>query len=271
MDTPDDIAVPQPHADFLARALDQLSRDPRVVGIAAGGSYLTRSLDEFSDLDLVIAAEPATYADMMAEREAIARRLGPLLAAFTGEHVGEPRLLICLYGPPLLHVDLKFVDLATVRRRVEDPCVLWERDGLLSAALAEGDAVFPRPAPQWIEDRFWVWVHYGAGKIGRGELFEAVDSLTFLRGQVLGPLALAAAGARPSGVRKLEVAAPQLAREMEATIAGYDARSCAASLRAAAELYRKLRQGPAFGSVIRRDAAETAAMDYLAAIEARCD
>jgi hypothetical protein len=31
-----------------------------------------------------------------------------LLVGFTGEHVGEPRVLICLYGPPVLHVDLKF-------------------------------------------------------------------------------------------------------------------------------------------------------------------
>ena len=33
-------------------------------------------------------------------------------ATFTGEHVGESRVLICLYGPPLLHVDLKFVSLS---------------------------------------------------------------------------------------------------------------------------------------------------------------
>ena len=40
---------------------------------------------------------------------AFAAGLGPLLACFTGEHVGEPRLLIALYGPPPVHVDLKFV------------------------------------------------------------------------------------------------------------------------------------------------------------------
>ncbi|MER7057532.1 MULTISPECIES: hypothetical protein [unclassified Streptomyces] len=28
------------------------------------------------------------------------------------------------------------------------------------------------PDLQWIEDRFWIWVHYGATKLGRGELFE---------------------------------------------------------------------------------------------------
>ena len=50
----------------------------------------------------------------MAQRKVLAGTLGHLLHAFTGEHVGEPRLLICLYGPELLHVDLKFMDLAAL-------------------------------------------------------------------------------------------------------------------------------------------------------------
>ncbi|MBD0742863.1 hypothetical protein [Streptomyces sp. CBMA152] len=29
------------------------------------------------------------------------------MAGFTGEHVGEPLLIITLVGPPLLHVDFK--------------------------------------------------------------------------------------------------------------------------------------------------------------------
>lgn len=49
----------------------------------------------------------------------LAGTLGHLLHAFTGEHVGEPRLLICLYGPELLHVDLKFVTLEMLTQRVE--------------------------------------------------------------------------------------------------------------------------------------------------------
>ena len=49
------------------------------------------------------------YDEIMAQRMAFAGTLGHLLHAFTGEHVGEPRLLICLFGPELLHVDLKFI------------------------------------------------------------------------------------------------------------------------------------------------------------------
>jgi hypothetical protein len=251
------------HQDFLDRALPLLAEDPDLVGVAAGGSLPAGALDEFSDLDLVIAVEPGAYEAVIARRRAIAARLGPLLAAFTGEHVGEPRLLICLFGPPLLHVDLKFVALPDVAARVEEPAVLWEREGRLSAALV-GEARFPPPDGPWIEDRFWIWVHYGAAKIGRGELFEAIDMIDFLRKNVLGPLALARAGARPMGVRRIERAAPAAARAMEATIAKYDRASCIAALRAAADLYRALRAG-----VAPQQSAERAALDYLDEVGAR--
>ena len=262
-------SLPAPHRRFLSRALDLLAADPRIVGVAAGGSYATNTMDEFSDLDLVIAVEPGTHAAVLAAAKSIAATLGPLLAAFTGEHVGEPRLLICLYDEPLLHVDLKFVALADVARRVEDPAVLWQRGRRLSDALARGEARYPSPDPQWIEDRFWVWVHYVASKLARGEVFEAIESLNFLRVAVLGPLGLQRAGLRPTGVRRVEAQAPALARALRSTVAAHDARGCAVALRAAAELYRSLRDGSP-GLEVRRDA-EKAALRYLDAVEQRID
>src|SRR5437867_3946588 len=150
--------IPEPHASFLRSAIARLREDARLVGVGAGGSYLAGTMDEFSDLDLVIAVEPAAVVSVRDDRQKIARSLAPLLAAFTGEHVGEPRLLICLFGPPLLHVDLKFVRLSDASSRVEDPAVLWERDGRLSAALRVGRASFPKPDLAWIEEGFWVGV-----------------------------------------------------------------------------------------------------------------
>ena len=263
--------VPEAQAALLRRVVERLSADPRLVGVAAGGSYLTGTMDQFSDLDLVVAVEPAAFLEVLADRPRIAASLGPLLSAFTGEHVGEPRVFICLYGPPLLHVDLKFVALADAAQRVEDPAVLWERDGRLSAALREGTARYPAPDLQWLEDRFWVWVHYGAGKIGRGELFEAHDMLAFLRARALGPLMLQTVGARPNGVRRLEQAAAGWAREMQATVARYEPRSTALALREAAQIYRALRGAAAVPDLVVRREAEAAAMAYLDGILARRD
>ncbi len=200
-------------------------------------------MDEFSDLDLIVGVRPEHYEIVMRDRKTIAASLGPLLSAFTGEHVGEPRLLICLYGPELLHVDLKFVSVAEGESFGEDPV--------------------PAPDEQWIEDRFWTWVHYGATKIGRRELFEAVDFLAFLRLAVLGPLALQRAGARPTGVRKIEMVIPEFARELEKTIARYDPADCARALRECVRLYRSLR------GEVARNGGEGAAVGYLETIAAK--
>jgi hypothetical protein len=259
--------VPTRHAEFLRRASERLRQDSRLVGLAAGGSYLSRTMDEYSDVDLVVAVEPEAYATVLEDRQKLAASLGPLLAAFTGEHVGEPRVLICLYGPPLLHVDLKFVSLPEVADRVEDPAVLWERDGRVTEALRGGTARFPAPNRQWLEDRFWVWIHYVAAKIGRGELFEAQDGLALLRGRVLGPLILEEAGARPAGVRRLETVAPARAREMEATLAAHSPAACLTALRAASALYRALRRDAERSGLVRRADAEAAAMAYLDEVE----
>lgn len=251
-------SLPPTHRDFLHDALAILRIDSRIVGVAAGGSYASDSMDEHSDLDLVIAVEPEHVARVMAERAGIAASLGPLLASFTGEHVGEPRLLICLYAPVPLHVDLKFVAVPDLAERVEDPVVLWERDGRVTTALASGSAAYPRPDMKWIEDRFWIWVHYGASRIARGELFEAMDFLAFLRMVVLGPLALERGGARPQGVRKIEMAAPTFADRLRKTVAQHDAVSCAEALEAAVDLYRDLR-----ADVVSSSAVEVAATEYL--------
>jgi predicted nucleotidyltransferase len=266
---PADGALPEPHARFLERARERLEGDTRIVGVAAGGSYVAGMVDEFSDLDLVVAVEPASYERVLADAEAIAGGIAPLLAAFVGEHVYEPRLLICLYGPPLLHVDLKFVRVQDLADRVEDPVVLWERDGRVTAALANGVASFPAPDLDWVEKRFWSWVHYIAAKIGRGELLQAVDSMELLRSLALGPLVLVRYGARPSGVRRLETVAPHLAPQFAATIAAYDARSCTVALHAAIALYRQLRIELATPAFRPNAAAEEAAMAYLRDIEAR--
>ena len=261
--------LPEPHATFLESALERLAADPRLAGVGAGGSLRTGGVDEFSDLDLVIAVEPLSYEEVLGSMKEVAAGLGSLIAAFRGDHVGELRLLICLYGPPLLHVDLKFVSLDDFGDRVEDPVVLWERDGKLGEALGRGVAAYPQPDLQWIEERFWTWVHYTTARIGRGELFEAIDSLAFLRREVLGPLTLRLHGVRPTGVRRIERVAPELADRLRRTVAGHDAGSCFDALLAAAGLYRELRARLADPGFQPRPAAEAAAMAYLAAVRDR--
>lgn len=250
------------HRERLRVVRDNLRAMPELVGLAAGGSFIGGEMDAYSDLDLVVVAAPSAWPAVLDTRSALAARLGPLLAAFTGEHVGEPRLLICLYGPPLVHVDLKFVPLEALAERVEDPVLLWDRTGAVRRRLETTRARYPQPDLQWIEDRFWIWVHYAAAKLGRGELFEALNLLAYLRERVLGPLALVEAAARPNGLRRIERLAPGRVPALRATLAGLDAAEVRLALEAAIACYRELRAALAPRGLVR-SAAEQPAVAFL--------
>ncbi|MDA0565871.1 hypothetical protein LG943_16350 [Streptomonospora sp. S1-112] len=260
--------LPREHAATLARIEARVRADPRFTGLGAGGSLLSGAVDAYSDLDLVVVVADEHHEAVMAARREIAASWGRLLAAFTGEHVGEPRVLICLYADPLLHVDLKFLRADELADRIEDPRVVWERDGALSRALAAAPAAPPEVDPQWIEDRFWIWVHYAATKLGRGELFEVVEFLAFLRARVLVPLAGAARGLEPRGVRKAELALPGLVPALVETAPGYDPALLGRAVLRCVELYAALRDALPDPPAHQEDAAR-AAVAYLEEVVGR--
>ncbi|TDE10564.1 aminoglycoside 6-adenylyltransferase [Dyadobacter psychrotolerans] len=250
---------------FIASFSDKLSSDKDFLALAAGGSWIDGRMDRFSDIDLVIVHRSETLP--LEQRKAVAQSAGDLLACFTGEHVGEPRLLICLYNNPMLHVDLKFVHLTDMTSRVEDPVVIWERDSILTNLLSQSTAEFPYPDFQWIEDRFWIWIHYAAAKIGRGEYFETTTFFSFMQQNVLGPLALIKNKELPKGVRKIEQLLPEEDLQwMKSTIAEQNRESCLNALQNTVQYYRLLREAVMPPSIKPNKRAEEAVMTYVAEI-----
>ena len=77
--------MPQQHASFLEHAVSELKADERIVGIAIGGSFITGTMDAFSDIDFVLVVDPAAIDEVMQDRRKIASRLGYLVDAFTGD------------------------------------------------------------------------------------------------------------------------------------------------------------------------------------------
>lgn len=255
--------VLEEHNNFIKNAVNILRKDERILGVAAAGSYITKDMDEFSDVDLVIAIKKESYIEVLSERIQIAEKLGHLLSAFTGEHVGSPRLLICLYSDPLLHVDLKFVSYDDMAHRVENFEIIWERNNLITEKFKEEEANFPNPDLQWIEDRFWVWIHYAAGKIGRGEIFETIEFISFVRQIVIGPLILIKVGQQPRGVRKIEIDAPEYFEILKKSVVQYDRKSCYDSIKIIIDLYRELRDFHKSEKLIIKSEAELIAVEYL--------
>lgn len=259
--------VPPHLRPLLDSTIAAARADARIIGLIGVGSIATGPMDEFSDLDFVVVCRDEFHRDMLSEALAFAAGLGPLLTTFTGEHVREPRLLLCLYGPPPIRVDLKFIADRDLDHRIEDGRILWQRDGSLDAALQRTAAVWPLPTPQWMEDRFWTWVYNGTTKLGRGELFACLEEIAFLRRVVLGPIIAQRHGFQSNGVRRLEQIAPDLVPALAATVGDHTPRGCAAALRAAVALYQRLRAENA--DIIPRTAAESATLAYLESIESR--
>lgn len=222
--------------EMFDRVRTSVAWDVRVDALLGMGSMVTGGWDMQSDFDFVVVeAEPVV------DRREFAEAIGPLLTCFTGEHVGEPKLLICLYGPPLLHVDYKFVPAAEPARFGEPPAVLWARDPAATEAWLATASIGQAPhEAQWFEDRAWMWLHYGASKWARGEYFEAISTLDFLRSMVLGPMMQIRAGRPMRGQRRLETL-PGAREKLLPTLAGYDAATIRQAFVDATAVYLELR------------------------------
>lgn len=253
--------------DFAEKVTAIIQKDPGVIGLAVAGSWVDKEMDEYSDLDLVLVTEEKIGGNKD-KMLAYARNFGNFISGFTGEHVGEPRLLICLYDEPLLHVDIKFLTLPELQERVEDPVVLFERDHQLTEVINRSKAQWPEPDLQWIEDRFWTWVHYACLKIGRGELMEAYDFLAFLRQTVLSPLMQLKNKKKVRGLRKVETQLnPSDMESLKITIAQYNKASVIKALDNTVSIYRSLRRKLYPDTLRLQTLAEKKSVEYLKEIK----
>lgn len=230
----------KPHQSLFHAIETAVKQDTRIIGLLAGGSLIHGGFDEFSDIDLVLVVNEDDHLDVMRTRREFAESIGDLLASFTGEHVGEPRLLICLYGDPPIHVDLKFVTLAEMGRMVERPLIAWTRTPDVETSIQSAKIEWPNQTVEWFEERFWIWAHYAATKIGRGELYEALGMLGFLREQVLGPLIHSQSERPQRGIRRLEEQFPDWSERLANTVADHNRGHIALALKAAIDIYQEL-------------------------------
>ena len=251
------------HKQFIENVIDRLKSDNQALGLAVGGSWVTNEIDEYSDLDLVLVTKSKIPPDID-RMIGYANRFGKLLNGFTGEHVGESRLLICLYDDPLLHVDIKFNTSEEFHIRVEDPVIVWERNEALTSVIKNSEANYPYPDYQWIEDRFWIWIHYTCLKIGRGELFEALDGCSFMRVNVIGSLLQIRNGKLPKALRKVEsnLNTPDLLR-LKKTIPTYDRDSIIKSLEEIISIYTTVRKELFPKKINFRSETQKKTLDYL--------
>lgn len=260
--------MPTLFSDFVARCTEHFSKDPRLAGFSIGGSWNTPRFDEFSDLDFIIAVYAEYFEEILAERTELLPKLGKLLSYHLH---GDPRMYVALYEEPpyLLHADLKWVRLEDYADRVENPSIIWERRGELSAILATTPFEFPKPSLQGIEDRIWTWVHYVLSKLGRGEVLEAADYLTEIRLYALAPLVQMLNGREPRRLRKAESLPEADYAALLRTVTPPQSRACLDAVRASIDAYLHWRDRLATPDFQPRTEAQAAILRYLHEIEAR--
>ena len=209
-----------------------------VVAMAVAGSFAEAIADELSDVDLRLYVPESAIERTVRAIPAIAASCGTVMALFTGEHVGAPRLSIVLYDD-LVHVDFDVLSSSGVaeHNRGVPVLVLWERDGV-SARLPGEDRTDVAGDLRWIEDRMWTWCWYIQSKILRGELYEALDGLQYVRDRVLFRLLAFERGTRPAGARRVEAALGDRERAFAGTIPpAHDAAAVLSALRAEIAIY----------------------------------
>jgi predicted nucleotidyltransferase len=249
--------------EFADKVVEIVKADTNVIGLAVAGSWITDEMDEFSDVDLILITKKKIAGDKEKMLD-YARNLGDFISGFTGEHVGEPRLLVCLYDCPLLHVDIKFITLPEFYDRIENPVILFERDNQLTDVINSTKAEWPQVDYQWIEDRIWTWVHYIAAKSVRGEYFECLDGLGYIRAKVLAPLLQVKSKTAVRGLRKVEkkLNLPDL-EDLKITVAQYNKASIIKALDNTISVYRMLRRKLFTDNVELQVKAEKKSMEYL--------
>jgi predicted nucleotidyltransferase len=257
--------LPDAHRAYLDGALPLLRADPRVTSVVISGSAVTGGIDEWSDLDLVVFVADDREKEIWEEHFEIVARLGKnFLAAFRGDHVGEPRVLICLYDDPLLHVDVKFMahkDAGTLHYPAE---VLWSRGDPPSLPGPDSSRTFD---VQWCANRLSTWAHYIGVKIERGELFEALNSIEYLRTRVLCPLIALEQGVAPRGTRRIEETRSPRLESLARTVCGYDRKALLAATQEAFALAWSLLDG--HPAVERNRTAERRTTAFLDEVSAR--
>jgi predicted nucleotidyltransferase len=215
--------------------------DADILAMVVTGSFATGDADELSDVDLRVYVRPGAVEGVVARVPDLAAAGGRVVALFVAEHLGIPTLTIVLYDD-LVHVDFDVVaaDRAAEHNDGLPAVVLWEREPI-SDALPGTYAPEVAAGLRWLEARIWTWSWYIQSKVLRGELYEALDGLQYVRDQVLFRLLAFHGDRRPAGGRRAEAAVGEHRDPFARTVpTSLDPTSFLAALREEIDLYRRL-------------------------------
>jgi hypothetical protein len=212
-----------------------------LAGMAIAGSLAVGNADEYSDLDFKLVAFDDSFGEVGRRVAEVIASCGRVVASFPADHLGIDDLTIVLYDD-LVHADFYVVKVSELAAKNEGQAaaVLWERGKSLSQEFAKPQPGRPATDVAWIERRMWTWLWYAQSKVLRGELYEALSALQWLRDEVLFPLLGLTRRARVAGARRIESLLGELQDSFVATTSVAERGTLMNALRAIATIYRSL-------------------------------
>jgi len=236
------------HRRLLTSARETFAADNRFIGVLLGGSLAAGKADSFSDIDLYVFVRDDDFESVFAERDEIAYSIGPVLVRYLGDHMpgGQHQLIVWYEGP--LHVDLMFRKWSETAPhwKWNASLILKDSDDAMAQLKKESD-LLRAPEFAWeqlntLNQKFWGWVAYTFGKILRGELWEALDNVAWIRNEALLVMLAWMQNARFEGHRRLESKLDgHLSKLFSKSLCSREPQSLHAALMAEVRIFRELR------------------------------
>jgi hypothetical protein len=236
------------HRRLLAKARELFAADNHVLGVLLGGSLADGRADLLSDIDLYLFVRDKDFESVFANREAVARSLGAVLLCYRGDHMPSGKHQLIVWYEGLLHVDLIYRKWSG---RVPDwkwkrTVILKDSYGAMAQLQKESDPLRPATVSleqlQTLSQKFWGWVAYTLGKICRGERWEALDNIAWIRNEALLVMLAWAQNAPYEGHRRLESKLDdELAMLFEQSLCSRELDALHNALMAEVRIFRKLR------------------------------
>lgn len=175
------LQLPPHHQLVLDRFVAVCQADARVVAALLGGSYASGTADAYSDLDLGLITTDEAYADLLAERATLVRRLGEPLFLETFD---RPELVFVVFADGA-EIELALGRASAFTHITRGPYrILLDKVGILAGADfpgAEPSAAEQRETLRRLVTWFWHDVSHFITALARGQLWWAHGQLEELR------------------------------------------------------------------------------------------
>ncbi|MGL4589174.1 MAG: hypothetical protein ACRCUP_02960 [Mycoplasmatales bacterium] len=224
------------HELFLKNIIQKLMDNEQVQILAITGSGYELKFDQFADLDLVIG-----YENTINKQEVLAL-MGDLIGCFTGYHVGEPRLEICLFkvSGDLLQVDAKFVELTDFKNQRDKIKLLFDKTKQVDQKIINQKTCEVQTIDwNFVNQKFYKWIHFGIVKLARGEIHEAISCLNMIWSEIIANYYYIERGILPRGMRRIEQIQPELAVKLSEIMPSYELEAVYDSYLKTLELYEE--------------------------------